>query len=124
MATRLYHTSPSQRKMLVLPDTSDHNTFNLYSDILRPVASFIRTHCRASAREVGWAKLIASKSSEREKQKLDAKAFGAFELESVKLNLPKFLKDVPFYAWEKHKEFKTIMTRLMTNYCKPSDCET
>eukprot|EP00468_Gymnochlora_sp_CCMP2014_P014686 CAMPEP_0167768674 /NCGR_PEP_ID=MMETSP0110_2-20121227/16816_1 /TAXON_ID=629695 /ORGANISM="Gymnochlora sp., Strain CCMP2014" /LENGTH=114 /DNA_ID=CAMNT_0007657409 /DNA_START=681 /DNA_END=1025 /DNA_ORIENTATION=+ len=87
MATRLYHTSPSQRKMLVLPDTSDHNTFNLYSDILRPVASFIRTHCRASAREVGWAKLIASKSSEREKQKLDAKAFGAFELESVIISL-------------------------------------
>ncbi|GAB5354549.1 hypothetical protein AAMO2058_000128000 [Amorphochlora amoebiformis] len=114
MAAELYNVCPAKRKVLVLPETSDHNTFNLYNDILRPVAAFIRTHCRADAREADWARKVTAKKTldqKDEDKKSDSGSLGR-DIEPVGLQLPKFLKDVPFYAWERHHEFKSIMERL------------
>lgn len=66
MAADLFDSCPSKKKVcdlclysnipihlnfqvLVLPESADHNTFNLYNDILRPVASFIRNHCHGES---------------------------------------------------------------------------
>eukprot|EP00472_Partenskyella_glossopodia_P003735 CAMPEP_0197522816 /NCGR_PEP_ID=MMETSP1318-20131121/7873_1 /TAXON_ID=552666 /ORGANISM="Partenskyella glossopodia, Strain RCC365" /LENGTH=614 /DNA_ID=CAMNT_0043075309 /DNA_START=23 /DNA_END=1864 /DNA_ORIENTATION=+ len=119
MANELFNSCPSKRKTLVLPDMSDHNTFNLYNDILRPVAQFLRTHCQGIAREVGYIKSRAAKERKnkhpkpnRPQEGFDEEAARLFELQPVSLNLPKFIQDVPFYAWELHPDCKAIMSRL------------
>jgi len=135
MAIALHKACPTKRKTLVLPENSDHNTFNLYNDILRPVAAFIRSHCRAAAGEVAWAKkvtaargkvnsrLAAAKiekpmakppapPQEAAPDQPEQKQGTIVDLEPVALLLPKFLQDVPFYAWEMHPDCKAIMARL------------
>mmetsp|Transcript_28679 Transcript_28679/g.39978 ORF Transcript_28679/g.39978 Transcript_28679/m.39978 type:complete len:685 (+) Transcript_28679:29-2083(+) len=135
MAQDLYTSCPSKKKVLVLPESSDHNTFNLYNDILRPVASFIRTHAQACAREVGLAKAMTRnrdvkrppsyKPNETRREggngnghgrdyggDIDIKTFASFEVDPQALKLPKFLQDVPFYAWEMHPGHKAVMSRL------------
>jgi len=127
MATDLYNTCPSKRKVLVLPENADHNTFNLYNDILRPVASFIRNHCHAAAREIAWTKLTLkrNKTQKDDTKKKEASDSGggkeppieptgpeSMDVEPHVLKLPKFLQYVPFYAWEQHPDCKAIMSRL------------
>ena len=41
MGKALHDASPSKKKRLVLPPQANHNNFNLYSDILRPLAGFL-----------------------------------------------------------------------------------